>query len=79
MYAKLGIYVDRDPTDPEVQELIAGWHQHLRYFYEPSPEMLSGLGQLYAENPDFVETFTAIDPRLPEFLRDAITYYVAGL
>ena len=62
-------------SSPEVQQIIARWHQHLRYFYEPSTERLRGLGQLYTEDPEFVAKFRSIHPELPEFLNQAIQYY----
>jgi MerR family transcriptional regulator, thiopeptide resistance regulator len=62
-------------ASPEVQQIIARWHQHLRYFYEPSTERLLGLGQMYTEHPEFVAKFRALHPDLPEFLNQAIQYY----
>jgi hypothetical protein len=50
------------PESPEVQAILVRWHQHLRYFYEPSLEVLRGLGNAYKEHPDFNATFTAIHP-----------------
>lgn len=63
------------PSSEVVQTIIARWHQHLRYFYEPSVERLLGLGQLYVESPDFAERFRALHPDLPEFMQDAILLY----
>ncbi len=37
--------MDQGPTSPEVQAIIARWHQHLRYFYEPSVDRLKGTGR----------------------------------
>lgn len=65
-------------SDP-VQAVIARWHQHMRYFYEPSIERLRGLGQLYVASPDFADKFRQLHPDLPEFLQAAITHYGAGL
>jgi hypothetical protein len=59
----------------EVQQAIARWHQHLRYFYEPSYERLMGLAQLYTEQPDFVATYQKMHPEMPQFLYNAIEYY----
>ena len=64
--------------NPAVQQIVARWHQHLRYFYEPSVERLRGLGQLYVDDPDFRANYAKLDPKLPEFFRDAITFYCAG-
>lgn len=63
----------------EVQAELAKWHQHLRYFYEPTFDILRGLGNSYNEHPDFKATFTAIDPGLPAFLQEAMNHYVDTL
>ncbi len=62
-----------------VQKAIARWHQHLRYFYEPTFEILRGLGQGYASDPAFASRFAEMHPDLPEFLRDAISHYCDSL
>ena len=61
---------------PEVQAVLVRWHQHLRYFYEPTLEILRGLGNTYNDHPGFNATFTAIHPDLPPFLQQAINHYV---
>jgi DNA-binding transcriptional MerR regulator len=71
--------MDKGAASPEVQRIVARWHQHLRYFYEPSVERLMGLGQLYVDNPDFARNFRELHPDLPEFMREAITIYCEGL
>jgi hypothetical protein len=48
----------------------------MHYFYEPSIEVLGGLGDMYHDHPDFNATFTAIHPDLPAFLKEAIAHYV---
>jgi MerR family transcriptional regulator, thiopeptide resistance regulator len=75
IYRDLVANMDKGYASPEVQAIIARWHQHLRYFYEPSVERLRGLGQMYTEHPDFVATFTRMHPDLPNFLQQAIEYY----
>ena len=67
------------PGSAEVQALLERWHQHMRYFYEPSIETLRGLGEAYHDHPGFNATFTAIDPDLPAFLKQAIAVYVDTL
>jgi hypothetical protein len=56
--------------------MLVRWHEHLRYFYEPSIDTLRGLGEMYDDHPDFNATFTEIHPDLPGFLRKAIACYV---
>jgi len=63
------------PESPQAQAGIARWHEHLRYFYEPSTEMLLGLADLYNENPDFAANFGRIHPDLAGFMRQAVRFY----
>ncbi len=67
------------PESPQVQAMIARWHQHLRYFYEPTPEILLGLGNLYNDDPDFNATFTRMHPDLAKFMQSAIEIYCQNL
>jgi DNA-binding transcriptional MerR regulator len=76
VYNDIVANMSHGPESPEVQAILVRWHQHLRYFYEPSLEVLRGLGNGYNEQPDFNATFTAIHPDLPAFLQKAITHYV---
>ena len=64
IYTDLIAVMDKGADSPEVQAIMARWHQHLRYFYEPTPEMLRGLGHLYNEHPDFIANFEAAATRL---------------
>ncbi len=66
------------PDSPAVQACLKRWHQHMRYFYEPSWEILRGLGQHYAADPRFRANFEKIHPELPEYLNQAIQVYTAG-
>lgn len=75
VYLDLVARIEEDPTSAPVQAIIARWHQHLRYFYEPTPDILWALGQRYADDPEFAATFTRLHPALPEFLRRAIEHY----
>ncbi len=76
IYIDLAAHMNEGAESPEVQAILARWHQHIRYFYEPTPEILRGLGIHYYEHPDFNATFTAIHPDLPAFLQKAIAHYV---
>ncbi|MBI5094532.1 MAG: MerR family transcriptional regulator [Candidatus Hydrogenedentes bacterium] len=71
--------IDHDPRSAEVQQIVARWHQNLRYFYEPSVEGMRGLGQFYSEHPDFAAKFRSMHPTLPEFLLEAIDEYCGNL
>lgn len=76
IYIDLVKNMDKGYDSPEVHAILTRWHQHLRYFYEPSLEVLRGLGNGYSEHPDFNATFSALHPNLPAFLQKAITHYV---
>lgn len=75
IYQELAAAMSKGHASPEVQTLIARWHQHLRYFYEPTVDILRELGQGYAEHPDFRANFAKLHPDLPDFLQKAIDYY----
>jgi DNA-binding transcriptional MerR regulator len=75
IYTDLIASMDKGADSPEVQAIMARWHQHLHYFYEPTPEILRGLGQMYNQHPDFIATFQQMHPDLPAFLEQAVTRY----
>lgn len=79
IYQEIMANMDKGPGSPEIRALLARWHEHLRYFYEPTIEMLEGLGNMYHDHPDFNATFTKIHPDLPAFLKAAIAIYVEEL
>jgi DNA-binding transcriptional MerR regulator len=78
-YRELLAHMSEGPASPAVQAAVARWHQHLRYFYEPSVETLEGLGHMYNQDPRFQETFKKLHPDFPAFLEQAITYYCQEL
>ena len=62
-----------------VQAILGRWHEHIRYFYEPTLEILRGLGELYNSHPDFIANFKKIHPDLGEYMREGINQYVDDL
>lgn len=76
IYTEIATNMDKGAESDEVQQMVGHWHEHLRYFYEPTLEVMRGLGETYHDHPDFNATFTAMHPDLPAFLKKAITYYV---
>ncbi len=75
VYRDLVAALDQDPGSESVQKIVARWHQHLRYFYEPDGELLRGLGHMYVDDPRFAATFTKIHPDLAQFHQQAIDIY----
>ncbi|GAB4396517.1 MAG: MerR family transcriptional regulator [Anaerolineales bacterium] len=66
-------------NSPQVQAIVQRWHQHLRSFYEPTPQILLGLGQMYSQHPEFRATFDAMHPQLAIFMGEAVTIYCQNL
>ncbi len=66
-------------TSAEVQAILQRWHDHLRYFYEPTLDILRGLGEGYNSHPDFITNFQKLHPDLPAYLQEGITQYVDDL
>lgn len=81
------IYVDmaeaidagKDPHSAEVQAILDRWEAHIHYFYEPSLDLLRGLGDLYNTSPEFIANFQKIHTELPAYLQKAIAHYVDEL
>jgi MerR family transcriptional regulator, thiopeptide resistance regulator len=78
IHRDLAVLIGSEPGSEEVQSIISRWHQHMRYFYDPDPDRMLGLAQMYVEHPEFNAAFSRIHPGLPEFFREAIEYYVAN-
>jgi DNA-binding transcriptional MerR regulator len=70
--------MDRAPADPAVQALIERKWRHIdERFYDCTPEVFAGLGDLYAGDPRFAKNYDKVRPGLAAFLRDAMAIYAA--
>lgn len=63
------------PDDAEVLDVVDGHYRWISQFWTPNRESYTGLGNLYTDDPRFRANFDKTDPRLAEFLRDAIAAY----
>lgn len=79
VYRELAAMTDRNPAEAEVQAALGRWRENMRAFYEPTPEILRGLGHAYEDHPEFAAFFAAMHPDLPAFLRRAIDVYADSL
>jgi len=79
IYKEIAALMTRPVSDADVQTQIRRWHQHLTFFYEPTPEILRGLGQMYLDDARFKATFDKLDENLAAYLKEAITFYVDNL
>jgi DNA-binding transcriptional MerR regulator len=78
--AQLGRLVElidagHEPGDPEVMDVLDGHHRWLSGHWTPDRESYTGLGDLYADDPRFRANFDKTDPRLAEFMRQAMAAY----
>lgn len=65
--------------DRQIIAILDRWQEHLRRFYEPSLDMLRGLGQMYNSDPRFIANFQDIHSDLPAYLERVIESYVDDL
>lgn len=69
--------------DPEVQQLTQQLYDWIKGAWSASPsnakgpdkEQFIGLGQMYCENPDFRKMWDAYNPKLAQYLADAMKVY----
>jgi len=73
--AALAALADREPDDAEVQKLIARHHAWIEHFYPCSAEVYRGLGQGYAEHPEFRAFYEKYRPGLADFMSAAMNHY----
>jgi DNA-binding transcriptional MerR regulator len=72
--------MERGPADAEVQELVARRCRHINErFYECSPAMFAGLGEMYVADSRFARNYEKVRPGLAEFLREAMRLYADAL
>jgi MerR family transcriptional regulator, thiopeptide resistance regulator len=64
------------PGSPQAQAGVELWRKHMDYFWTPNPEQLVGLSELYNNDPRFKANFDKVDPRLAEFMREAVKVYI---
>lgn len=76
-FAELGKLKTLDPAAPEVQDAICGLQRFItRHFYTCTPEILSGLGEMYVADERFRKSIDkAGGTGTAEFVRNAIRAY----
>jgi hypothetical protein len=63
-------------SSPAAQAGVELWRKHMDYFWTPNLEQLVGLTELYNSDPRFKANFDKVDPKLAEFMREAVAVYV---
>ena len=67
--------MDRPPEDSEVQVLIARHYAWVCNFWTPAAESYTGLGGMYASDPEFRAFYERYAPNLADFLQAAMAHY----
>lgn len=76
------IYVDmiaamqKGAASKEVQALVERWRKHMDYFWTPTLDQLLELADNYVNDPRFKANFDKMNPKLSEFMREAVKVYV---
>ncbi|HEY2982111.1 MAG TPA: MerR family transcriptional regulator [Anaerolineales bacterium] len=78
VYTDLLAAMPQGADSPEVQRVIARWHQHIEYFWTPKDEQLLALADGYNEDPRFRAFYDKLHPKMAGFIRDAVKIYVAN-
>ena len=80
LFAELGKLKNLPPSDPAVQEKIGALQQFItEHYYTCSKEILSGLGQMYAQDERFRHNIDlAGGEGCAKFAEEAIAVYCAG-
>jgi len=77
IYVDLAAAMPKGAKSKEVQAVVAHWHKHMQYFWNPNDEQLLGLVDLYNNDSRFRENYEKVAPKLSEFMREAVKVYVA--
>ncbi|CAG0934456.1 HTH-type transcriptional activator mta [Thermoflexales bacterium] len=72
---QLAELMDKQPGDAAVQAAIARHYAWVDNFWHPTAESYRGLGQGYAEHPEFRAFYEKYRPGLADFMCAAMTYY----
>lgn len=70
--------IPKGASSPEAQAAVKRWRRHIEYFWNPNDQQLLGLADVYNSDPRFKANFDKIDPKLAEFIREAVRVYVKG-
>jgi DNA-binding transcriptional MerR regulator len=80
IYTKLAALMDKAPSDPQVQALVAEQRQHITdSFYTCTPDIFQRLGDLYVSDERFTANIDKYKPGFAKFLRKAMRLYCDNL
>ena len=76
VYQDFLLAMPKGASSPAAQACVERWRRHMENFWVPNDEQLLGLADGYNNDPRFKANFDKMDPRLTEFLREAVKVYV---
>jgi DNA-binding transcriptional MerR regulator len=80
IYKRVIETMHKGPADEEVQQLVGKFRQYITdNFYECTPEIFRGLGDLYVNDSRFTKNIDKYQPGLAAFLREAMHIYCDNL
>lgn len=69
-------YLDTEPTDVKVQELVGDWQQYITdTYYECTKDILAGLGKMYVADERFTQNMDKFGEGTAKLISDAIEVY----
>jgi hypothetical protein len=78
VYTDMIAAMPKGAASPEVQAIVERWRGHLEYFWVPNLDQLLALANGYNDDPRFKANFGKMHPQLAEFMREAVSVYVAN-
>lgn len=76
IYQNIAALMDHSPADMQVQKAIGACRQHITdSFYNCTPEIFRGLGDLYIQDGRFTASINKVKPGLARFMSEAIRLY----
>jgi TipAS antibiotic-recognition domain len=63
------------PSAPDIQAIMARHYSIISRFYAPSKQAYIGMSLFYSENQDMKDFHNAYDPKMVEFLAEAMPIY----
>jgi hypothetical protein len=76
IYKDMIAVMSKGASSAEAHAIVERWRKHMDYFWTPNLEQLLGIANGYTDDPRFKANFDKMDPRLAEFMRDAVKVYV---
>ncbi len=64
--------MDQDPASAKVQAVVQEYIAYLSQFYDPTPEILAGLADMYESDPRFKQYYEDIALELAKFVSSAL-------